>query len=846
MAMPRVKMAIVAAQAKKEQGEEMNFKFVRVNIKMGIDTGYHREQLTPSMANGMNSEGPSSMGVTSEAERYLKSTEGPRLAWRRRRRLISSLLVFQLAAILWLPGARAFLAPVRPKQRVSQPNLPPFVLSVETTELVTGLQTRKPAFNPVNLSIKQKKPEPEIPVVSRIKEKTVSNRTFVENYFSNPGDTSAPDCRVVSLSDSKLPTRQSVLPESLFQPPHLLRRLDDIYHAMAHDETRKLRYMEKLNTKSNLSDDKFEYDEQEEQELVSVLKTSLEDAGFELLGRRDLELCDALNAGYLLRLSLLPETSQLDPSIASEFYPERMTAGQETEASLEELLFDGRVLVFWRGYSQEISNGRLLLPKIDYLQASLVQRSAAFVKKGLDYVERQVSVRTTLGYRRATSMMMHFLNYVIKQIPSERLVNTLLQKVGVQPSNVTNGVRPMPTSPGKIFKLSRYGGSKIRFVGSPNPTDALTPFVICEETDGSAAPCDDCTTHVDGKKRPESVDLDMYDCLNRGEIMCPYDEKRNATEADLPPMQLLERVTISNLIDVFSKEGRQKLVKTLFSKSELVEPTYEEVVVVWRPLPEKVERKPTFVPPKFVYEVADMFDVEGLPDIPLPKPKPSRQPLEIRAFSGVPMANILAILPKTKLIFRPADAFVFDLISVFSFLVIFGSLKFDNPRLDFLALASVSLWGVRLFFRYSNKLARYDLLVKKFLTSKITHRNAGALKYVATEAGSQRATRAALVHSWLSGLARSSDGTDHNRLQLVQEGRKGVNELIRESKEIPVNIDASLNDLEDLRLVTSERNGQIKVVRDSVELVGKLRSVWSDVFAGEMTIDSLVGRRKRT
>jgi hypothetical protein len=839
-------MAIAARQTPKKKNR-MNFKFDCLNIKMGIDTECHEESLPLPMARGIDLQGRSSTGVTSEAERYLQSTEGPRLTCRRRRRrLISPLLVFQLAAaILWLPGARAFLAPVRPKQIVRLSTLPPFVLSVETTELVTGLPTRKPAVNPVNPSIKQKKPEPEIPV-SRIKEKTASNRTFVENYFSNPGDTSAPDCRVVSLSDSKLPTLQSVLPESLFQPPHLLRRLDDIYHAMAHDETRRLKYMKKKsNTKSNFTDDKVEYDEQEEQELVSVLKTSLEDAGFELLGRRDLELCDALNAGYLLRLSILPDTSQLDPSIASEFYPERAAAEQKTEASLEELLFDGRVLVFWRGYSREVSNGRLLLPKIDYLQASLVQRSAAWVKGRLDVVERQISVRTTLGYRRATSLMMFSLDYIIKSIPNERLVNTLLRKVGVQSSNVTNGVKAMPTSPGNIFKLSRYGGSKIRFVGSPNPTDALTPFVICEERDGSNAPCDDSATHVNGKKTPENVDLDMYDCLNRGEIMCPYDEKRNSTEEELPPMELLERVTISNLIDVFSQDGRRKLFNTLISKSELVEPTYEEVVVVWRPLPEKADRKPKFVPPKFVYEVADMFDVEGLPDIPLPKPEPSPQPLEIRAFSGVPMANILAILPKTKLIFRPADAFVFDLISVFSFIVIFGSLKFDNPRLDFLALASVSLWGVRLFFRYSNKLARYDLLVKKFLTSKITHRNAGALKYVATEAGSQRATRAALVHSWLSGLARSSDGTDHNRSQLVREGRKGVNELVRDSKEIPVDIDASLNDLEDLRLVTSERNGQIKVVRDSVELVGKLRSVWSDVFAGEMTIDSLVGRRKR-
>ena len=45
----------------------------------------------------------------------------------------------------------------------------------------------------------------------------------------------------------------------------------------------------------------------------------------------------------------------------------------------------------------------------------------------------------------------------------------------------------------------------------------------------------------------------------------------------LPTMQLLDRVSISNLVDLFSLSGRRKLLRTLFARSELVEPTYEEV-----------------------------------------------------------------------------------------------------------------------------------------------------------------------------------------------------------------------------------------------------------------------------
>lgn len=92
-----------------------------------------------------------------------------------------------------------------------------------------------------------------------------------------------------------------------------------------------------------------------------------------------------------------------------------------------------------------------------------------------------------------------------------------------------------------------------------------------------------------------------------------------------------------------------------------------------------------------------MFDIEGLPELPKASAEDEvkHQPLEIRAFSGVPMANLPAVLPKTKLIFRPADAFVFDLVSIVSLLLVFGSQRFDNPRLDLLALVSFCFWGFR-------------------------------------------------------------------------------------------------------------------------------------------------------
>ena len=258
----------------------------------------------------------------------------------------------------------------------------------------------------------------------------------------NNNDTETPEapiCRVVALSDSKLPTSALALPVELRQPLNDLRRFDDVYHAMAHDETRRLKYLDTSNRKGNDDEAPPVYEPQEEKELVSVTRKSLEDAGFKLLSRRDLDLCEALNAGYLLRLSIEPDVSELDPCIAREFYPEQF----DSEGKLlneDELLFDSRVLVFRRGYSQEVTRGRLLLPKIDYLQASLVQRSASWLKRRANDIEERVSIKTGNMYRRAASFSIRKMRSLTDRIQNKRIGSFLRKRIPTQTSDMSSSL----------------------------------------------------------------------------------------------------------------------------------------------------------------------------------------------------------------------------------------------------------------------------------------------------------------------------------------------------------------------------------------------------------------------
>jgi Protein of unknown function (DUF3754) len=709
-------------------------------------------------------------------------------------------------------------------------------------------------------------------------------------------------CRVVARSDCKLPSDWDMISSwSTSLHSHddhqsqqncnyteILRQMDDIYHAKAHQQLRNLKYMQQhnvpsVNTAVPSDADTFhsnhkhsQPDKDEEKKLVATVRQSLEDSGYELLSRRDLDLCEALNVGYLLRLSIVPDVAvTFDNNIARELYPERFdpNTGFVWPEHLNDFLFDQRVLVYWRGYSKEKTLGRLLLPKLDYLQASLVQRFFGNIRTQLGRFERTLLMSSLSMYRHTTACFLYYMRNLAYRIPNDNLSRSV-RKIIRSPyfyssyKALNNGRLPTVSQMkanrthhggNSVFTLSRYGGTKTKFVGAPNPRDALNPFIICEESNEcsvgdesteeclSTADIDECQDRFQleaqqQQPRVQRVNQRIYESLNRDDIRCPYDENVSSslTKAILPPMQLLERVTISNLVDIFTKEGRRNLMKTIFAKSELIEPTYEEVVVVWRPLIEnKQQHLRKFVPPKIVYDVADMFDMQDILPVrtKVPESADTIPPLEIRTFEGVPMANLPAVLPKTKLIFRPADAFVFDLMSILSFAAIIGSVRFDNPKLDFIAIVSVGLWVIRTVLRYSNKLARYDLLVKNFLTSKITHRNVGALRYITNEAGSKRAKRAALVHMWLTDNRFTNGGSVLSgpliRSQLVALGQFGLQSIMNVMKRTPIDIDAALNDLEALQLVRRlDSSGQLlDVTRDEKHVSQGLKETWGSLLS---------------
>ena len=509
-------------------------------------------------------------------------------------------------------------------------------------------------------------------------EEVVPASSTLEPEYKEPlpenDDEFDPICRVVASSDNKLPP--NIVSKLSPSSKHLLLKLDMLYAAKSKRELRELSYLQPdtLALDSNKKDSEkvspYDYDT-EEAKLISILKKSLQDGGYKLMDNRDLDLCSALNAGYLLRLSLSPDLKNLD-CIAKEFYPDLETNGGVEFGQLKQLILDGKVLLFRRGYTKEITTGRLLLPKLDYLQTSLVQKSAESITRILAAFERRREESISKVAKRVNDYAQR-ANQRLLQAWSD-LVYTAFDSVGVSNSsfvarilpkndtvelnnNITNSLDSQSDSKvtttfvrgNKIFKLNRYE------LGSSFDINDAT--ILCEMGNETCP-----------------VERDIYDAIDAGQIESA--SKYNGT------VRLLERISIENCVDYFSRKGRRELVTNYVRYSRLVEPSYEEVVVIWRPSKKKKLKRITT--PRWMYDAAKIFDMEDR----LPKRKNATSKdiddemndIQIRCFNDVPMANIYAVLPKNKLIFRPADAFVFDFVSVATFLATAGSLKFDSPK----------------------------------------------------------------------------------------------------------------------------------------------------------------------
>lgn len=135
--------------------------------------------------------------------------------------------------------------------------------------------------------------------------------SFLHSQYQANVPTTTSHSNIAAGRDRKLPDWSSCSVHVRQETEVLTTKLLALYHAMAHKTTSHTlqEFWNSYNSDRGMNNTYKQQQQQRkyyycnEEDLARSLKESLKDAGFVLLTQRDWDLCEALNAGYLLRLT---------------------------------------------------------------------------------------------------------------------------------------------------------------------------------------------------------------------------------------------------------------------------------------------------------------------------------------------------------------------------------------------------------------------------------------------------------------------------------------------------------------------------------------------------------------
>ena len=428
--------------------------------------------------------------------------------------------------------------------------------------------------------------------------------------------------RIVAAGDRKLPNVDQIcLTDHEYK---IFEMLELIFH---HKSRIKLK---SLLRSTPTSKDELQDRENQRQQLHYIFE-AIEDAGFEMFNQRDLDLCQALNSDYLLRLSLVPNLGGLDPEMSSDLLAHHevirryFNGTKSIDNDDNVLLFDGKVCVFRRGYSEEITSGRLILPKIDYFQANLVQRGTRKVTDSITFAVEQLISSFRFAIKAISTEMSDILLSSMKRLPPFLSHAILNEEELMDFLDQTKYSDDDARTAEKVIKLNRYGGSNVM---TPDLGDRITPFLYMPQN----------------ISKSEHASVSAHSTPNLSSEWHPICNYDVVSETVPRSLKILNRINIGNILT--SGARKSELLKSLFKTSKLVEPTYEEVIVLWRP---KVRKSsiPIFPRikniPQIVRDTAEIFDFADKlpPRKSYEEDSPKVSQFEIRVFERVTVSSCI-------------------------------------------------------------------------------------------------------------------------------------------------------------------------------------------------------------
>jgi hypothetical protein len=188
------------------------------------------------------------------------------------------------------------------------------------------------------------------------------------------------------------------------------------------------------------------------------------------------------------------------------------------------------------------------------------------------------------------------------------------------------------------------------------------------------------------------------------------------------------------------------------------EPTYQELLVVYR---RKTESEPEWLERYHDFKIKVLKAVDKILDNGGRAQKAieerarqkhtavSREPVQLRILSEIPIAYWKAVFPDKLMQFKPLDGLRLDFITLVGVIAVLAQIKVDNPVLQLVSLGSLLVAVARYVGQYQRMTMRYESFTNEMIASKTLAQEEAVVEFLARAAAQQRFASAAIAYAAL-------------------------------------------------------------------------------------------------
>mmetsp|Transcript_37032 Transcript_37032/g.88020 ORF Transcript_37032/g.88020 Transcript_37032/m.88020 type:complete len:437 (-) Transcript_37032:426-1736(-) len=286
----------------------------------------------------------------------------------------------------------------------------------------------------------------------------------------------------------------------------------------------------------------------------------------------------------------------------------------------------------------------------------------------------------------------------------------------------------------------------------------------------------------------------------------------------------IERVTVGDTLggDSLSALWRRGLLRAMLSRSKLVEPTFRQVMVVYRGREEEdlaawasecVRRQ------RHELEVG-LWRLRGslrrrlpgavrerlLPgERPRPPPLPGKprrlQPVRVRVYKDIPVPIWRVCFPQRQVAFKPLDLLKVDLMAMVGVAAILAQIVHGSQQLEIIWLSSLLAQAMRVVFGYTRMYSQFEGYVHETLHGKTVVGEDAVGQFLAAGAAGQQFRQAAVLYMLLcgsnaAGVASTPEAAAlGQRLDLQQVAREAEDLLALCGAKVSFSVGEALHDL---------------------------------------------------